>query len=254
MQQDFLEIHIRNSAMVSLSDLSDSMNALADEFRAFCDGHERDCRAELMVKEIRRGSIDMLLASSVAALVPIAENFNTIVEFGAHLKAVLSSLHSKSAERESIPMRTMENVRRFVAPTVKDAGGTAEITVNGSGNTVNVYNYGSAEARAISESAQYVEDTVRLPEMNIFKGEVMYFSQVRDARGNIGDRAVIERFARTPKKVIYVDQDFKRSVIESERNIFDYGFLVDVEVSTVAGKVAAYRVLKFHERFLLDEE
>ena len=95
-------------------------------------------------------------------------------------------------------------------------------------------------------------DTSRLPEKNIFVNEVLYFSQVRDSGGNVGDRAVIDRFARTPKKVFYVDPAFKSSVIESEGNIFNYGFLVDVEVSTVNGKVAAYKVLRFHERIELD--
>lgn len=251
--QEYLEIHIRNNSMVRLADLSESMNAMADEFREFCEENERNCGAELMVKEIRRGSIDILLVSSVAALVPLAENLNTIAEFGKHICQVFTSLFTKSPERDSISLRTLENVKKIVSPTAKDSGGRTEITVNGNGNTVKIYDFGNAEAMRITDSAQYVEDMERMPEKNIFVKELLYFSQVRDGRGNVGDRAVIDRFSKTPKKVVYVDPDFKKSVIESERNIFDYGFLVDVEVSTVAGKVAAYKVLKFHERFLLEE-
>ena len=252
MEQDYLDIHIFNNSMVSLSDLADSMNAMAAEFRDFCNAHERDCNAELKVKEIRKGSIELLLVSSIPLLVPIAENFNTIVEFGTHLKDVFTALALKTNSRESIPLSTLENVKRIVAPTAKDSGGRTEFSVHGNGNTVNVYNFGDADGRVISESAQYVIDTSRLPEKNIFVNEVLYFSQVRDSSGNVGDRAVIDRFARTPKKVIYVDPAFKSSVIESEGNIFNYGFLVDVEVSTVNGKVAAYKVLRFHERIELD--
>ncbi len=249
-----MEIRIRNESMVSLADLSESMNAMADEFREFCEKHERECEAQLMVKEIRNGSIDIFLVSSVAALVPLAESFNAIVEFGKHIGGVLSSLLKKTPERDSIPLRTLENVKKIVSPTVKDSGGRTEITINGNGNTVNVYAFGSSEARGISESAQYVEDMKRLPERDIFVKEVLYFSQVRDTKGSVGDRAVVESFSKTPKKVVYLDQAFKDSVIDSERNIFDYGFIVDVEVSRIAGKVVAYRVLKFHERFLLEEE
>ena len=59
MEQDYLDIHIFNNSMVSLSDLADSMNAMAAEFRDFCNSHERDCDAELKVKEIRKGSIEL---------------------------------------------------------------------------------------------------------------------------------------------------------------------------------------------------
>ncbi len=106
----------------------------------------------------------------------------------------------------------------------------------------------------VPASAQYVKDVVKLPEKNIFVDEVLYFSQIRDAKGNVGDRAVIERFSKSPKKVIYVDPDFKTAVINSKENVFDYGFIVDVEVSMITGKVAAYRVLKYHERFKVEDE
>lgn len=254
MEQDYLDIHIFNNSMVSLSDLADSMNAMAAEFRDFCNAHERDCNAELKVKEIRKGSIELLLVSSIPLLVPIAENFNTIVEFGMHLKDVFTALALKTNSRESIPLSTLENVKRIVAPTTKDAGGNTEITIKGNGNTVNVYNFGDADGRVISESAQYVIDTSRLPEKNIFVQEVLYFKQIRDSKDNVGDRAVIERFSGSPKKVIYIDPKFKTAVIGLKDNIFGYGFLVDVEVSTVCGKVAAYKVLKYHERFRIDEE
>lgn len=254
MEQDYLDIHIFNNSMVSLSDLADSMNAMAAEFRDFCNAHERDCDAELKVKEIRKGSIELLLVSSIPLLVPIAENFNTIVEFGTHLKDVFTALALKTNSRESIPLSTLENVKRIVAPTAKDSGGRTELSVHGNGNTVNVYNFGDADGRVISESAQYVIDTSRLPEKNVFVKQILYFKQIRDSKDNIGDRAVIEDFSKSPKKVVYVDPDFKKAVISSSENVFDYAFLVDAEVCWVAGKVVAYRVLKFHERFRIDED
>lgn len=254
MEPDYLDIHIHNESMISLSDLADSMNAMAAEFRDFCNAHERDCNAELKVKEIRKGSIELLLISSIPLLVPIAENFNTIVEFGSHLKDIFTALSLKTKDRESIPLSTLENVKKIVGPTAKDSGGRTEFTVHGNGNTVNIYNFDPAAGRNIAESAQYVEDVVRLPEKNIYVKQVLHFSQIRDSKGNVGDRAVIDEFAKTPKKVIYVDPDFKAAVINSKENIFDFAFIVDVEVCAVAGNVAAYRVLKFHERFKIDED
>lgn len=254
MEEEYLNIHISNNSMVSLSDLADSMNAMAEEFRDFCNSHECNCNAELKVKEIRKGSIELLLVSSIPMLVPIAENFNTIVEFGAHLHGVFTALATRSKEREDISLSTLEHVKRIVAPTAKDAGGNTEITIKGNGNTVNVYKFGDTDGKDIGESAQYVIDTARLPEKNIFVQEVLYFKQIRDSKDNVGDRAVIERFSGSPKKVIYIDPKFKTAVIGLKDNIFGYGFLVDVEVSTVCGKVAAYKVLKYHERFRIEED
>ena len=254
MEQEYLDIHIFNDGMINVSDLADSMNAMADEFREFCNNHECNCDAELKVMEIRKGSIEMLLISTVPALVPIAENFNTIIEFGKHLKNVMTALAVKSKDRDNIPISTLDNIRRFVAPTAKDSGGRTEISVKGNGNTFNIYSFDPAAGINIRESAQYVKDVVKLPEKNIFVDEVLYFSQIRDAKGNVGGRAVIERFSKSPKKVIYVDPDFKTAVINSKENVFDYGFIVDVEVSMITGKVAAYRVLKYHERFKVEDE
>ncbi len=47
MEQEYLDIHIFNDSMINVSDLADSMNAMADEFREFCNNHECDCDAEL---------------------------------------------------------------------------------------------------------------------------------------------------------------------------------------------------------------
>ncbi|WP_407440576.1 hypothetical protein [Fibrobacter sp.] len=254
METEYLDIHIYNDGMISLSDLADSMNAVAAEFKDFCNARERNCNAELKVKEIRKGSIELLLVSTIPVILPIAENFNTIMEFGTHIKNVFTALSAKSKDRESISLSTLENVKRIVAPTARDSGGRTEFSVCGNGNTVNIYNFDPAAGRNISESAQYVEDMVRLPEKNVFVQRVLHFSQIRDSKGNVGDRAVIEEFAKTPKKVIYVDPDFKSAVISSKENIFDYMFVVDVEVCSVNGSVAAYRVLKFHERFKIDED
>ena len=254
MEEEYLDIHISNNSMVSLADLADSMNAMASEFHDFCNSHECNCNAELKVKEIRKGSIELLLVSSVPMLVPIAENFNTIVQFGCYLRDVFTSLATRSSERESISLSTLENVKRIVASTAKDAGGSTEISVKGNNNTINVYRFGDADGKNISESAQYVIDTARLPEKNVFVKQILYFKQIRDSKDNIGDRAVIEDFSKSPKKVVYVDPDFKKAVISSSENVFDYAFLVDAEVCRVAGKVVAYRVLKFHERFKIDED
>ncbi|MBR2060125.1 MAG: hypothetical protein IKB97_06040 [Bacteroidaceae bacterium] len=71
MEEEYLDIHISNNSMVSLADLADSMNAMASEFHDFCNSHECNCNAELKVKEIRKGSIELLLVSSVPMLVPL---------------------------------------------------------------------------------------------------------------------------------------------------------------------------------------
>ena len=226
MEEEYLDIHICNNSMVSLSDLADSMNAMADEFRDFCNEHECNCNAELKVKEIRKGSIELLLVSSIPMLVPIAENFNTIVEFGTHLHGVFTALAARSKEREDIPLSTLEHVKRIVAPTAKDAGGCTEISIKGNNNTVNVYRFGDTDGKDIGESAQYVIDTARLPEKNIFVKQILYFRQIRDSKDNVGDRAVIEDFSKSPMKVVYVDPDFKRAVIGSSENVFDFAFVL----------------------------
>ena len=254
MESEYLDIHISNNSMVSLSDLADSMNAMASEFRDFCEQHECNCNAELKVKEIRKGSIELLLVSSVPVLVPIAENFNTIMEFGIHLRNVFTALATRSKDREAISLSTLEHVKQIVAPTAKDSGGNTEITVRGNNNTVNVYRFGDNDGKDIAESAQYVIDTSRLPEKDIYVKEILYFKQIRDSKDNVGDRAVIEDFSKSPKKVVYVDPDFKNAVIGASENVFDYAFLVDVEVSRIGGKVVAYRVLKYHERFRIEED
>ena len=250
MNQECLKIHIQNKNMVPVAEFAESLNAIAAEFQAFCDGKDRDCNAELMLKEVRKGSIEVLLTSSVAFLLPIAEGFNTIVEFGKHLKGVFHALSQKSpAEVGAFSNETLENVKNIIAPIAKDSGGNVNISVEGNGNSVIIGGFNSDSARQCIQKAQYMQDMTKLPECKVYEKEVLYFTQIRDAKGNVGDRAVIDKFSKNPTKVIYVDPEFKTQVRASEGNIFNYGFVVDVEVSTIGKKIAAYKVLRFHERF-----
>lgn len=260
MGEDVFEVHLKNSRMVRLADLADSMNALAEMYSSFCGRTDPGHGAELYVKEVRKGSVIIDLASTAGALMPIVENAGSIIQFAAFFKSVVDCL-SKPVSVESLPdgadAKTLRNVGRVLNPCVKDADGSVAFSVIGDNNKVSVYvDRTSAECSGISNRAVNVSERMMMPGRALLEKEILYLNQVRNdgKSGNPGDRGIVNSVSKSPKKLISLDDSFKKDVLDSRENFFDYGYIVDIEVERAGDRVVAYRILKYHEKFLIEDD
>ena len=61
------------------------------------------------------------------------------------------------------------------------------------------------------------------------------------------DKAVIEVISERPLPVVIDDEAIKRKMIAGKDNPFLVGFIVDVELITVQGRLRGYRIIKLDD-------
>jgi hypothetical protein len=113
---------------------------------------------------------------------------------------------------------------------------------------------GSTEANAIQNRARIQLEALKEPALDVRTKQLMYWHQVRNEDGPAtGEKAVIESISERPIKVVFDTRDLREEMLYGNENPLKEAFVVDVEVQTVRGKIAAYKVLQLHERLALDE-
>lgn len=66
-----------------------------------------------------------------------------------------------------------------------------------------------------------------------------------------GELVIIDSISDKPRPLVHASElakeRIKHEIAESKDNIFKKGFYVDVFVDTAAGKIAAYKLINFHQ-------
>jgi hypothetical protein len=75
----------------------------------------------------------------------------------------------------------------------------------------------------------------------------MYWWQTRNDTSQTGDRAIIESISTKPVKVILESEQIKANMLKLDENLFKHAFIIDVDVETIEGRVAFYKVIDVHE-------
>ena len=111
------------------------------------------------------------------------------------------------------------------------------------------FHYTSQEANAAQNSARrYLGPT--LPANQTLRDELLTLHQVRgDSKSRSGDRGIIESISKAPVKLLFSSEDIKKGILDSPENPFQRVFVVDVDVKTVDGKPALYKVLALKDSF-----
>lgn len=98
-----LVVTIKNNQPIELLELTRSLVALANNFNRYASTHGKsieDRGAKLYVKEIRSGSIEIELVELVSvAVLPFAENVNTILDFANYLFHAVNFYRSASGNK-----------------------------------------------------------------------------------------------------------------------------------------------------------
>lgn len=254
MKENTLEIHISNNRPIELVDLANSMTALENEFHNFCEKKDAGINAKLYVNEVRKGSVVIDLVSSIPALMPLVDNVNAVLEFGSHLNGICSFLSGKSSEKPAtMDVESLKNFRKIVRPVAKDSGARISVSVKESpGAVVNVVFEGNdRQMSSYSKKAEIEEEVFRNNKVELIEKAVFFLTQIRkgDGKNGVGDRGTINSVCDAPKKLIFIDDNVKKLIIDSPENAFSYGYIADVEVERNGDFIVAYRIKKFYERF-----
>lgn len=257
--ESLLRICIKNSQPVELLDLTRALTALSDEYRRHIDdlglSPVEEGQVKLFIKEIRSGSIEIdlldMIPYAAPALVALGDNFNTVVDFARNLRACLDWFLRKEGDRPQATQerQRMKNMYSILEPVAKDRGSQMVVApvINGKvGNlTINVL---SLDSNAAQNEITRETELLREPVKGFHEKVLLRWYQTRnDTSTATGDKAIIEALAERPVKTVFLGESGKARMLNMEENFFRRAFLVDVQVDTICGKPALYKITAVHD-------
>ncbi len=251
-----LTLTIQNTEPVDVVDFTGSMLALAHQFQdyanqAFDDSDSANLR--LFIREMRSGSV-------IADLIPIAQQADWILDHKDLLGAFVGNLSemaeyflkgSSSAKKQpNEPSRSeARQLSQIIEPIAKDVG--AQLSIQAKDNASVTFH---AHFHLNSRDANAIQNQVKrflgpdLPALEVRRDQLLTLEQVKNvASSKTGDRAIIEAIWPRAVKLQFLSEEAKHKVLTLEQNPLQKVFVVDVEVHSVGGKPALYRVIEVKE-------
>ncbi|MBS0647315.1 MAG: hypothetical protein JSR97_12115 [Verrucomicrobia bacterium] len=250
-----LVIEIKNKQPLELLDLTKSLVSLASQFNSYAskNGDSKENReAKLYVKEIRSGSIILeLIEMATIGVIPFLENVNTIVGFADYTKKAFNYFLGKSDNKPDLTPTDYKELSQIVNPVANDNGSQINMSTTINGNVELHVHLDSLEANAIQNRFEKELKSLKIPEMSDdTKTKVLltWFQARNDMKSNVGNKGTIEDLSAKPMNIVIDDDAIKDEMLHKE-NPFTTVFVVDVKLQHVNGKVVAYKVVKLHGSF-----
>lgn len=257
MAVPLLRLEFRNQRPVELLDLTTSFMALGEAFQDHAISHGFDPlekNVRLYIRELRTGSIIADLQSLMDQASLVLDHRELFASFLANLDDVIKFFLTLTESKGPPPSRVVaERTAQVLEPVAKDGGSQLFLNVAGDVH-FHHYEYNSAQANAYQNTVRKYFGP-RLPSSQMFQREPLTLVQVRDdLRGHAGDRGIMERFSAKPIRLLFMNEEAKRRILEQPDNPFRLVFLVDGEMSTAGGeKPAVYKIYYVHGSFDRDE-
>jgi hypothetical protein len=243
-----LQIEIRNEKPVELADFTVSMAAFAEAFKDFASAHTADPLPDnmrLYVKSMRNGSIVAEMVALTEQAQFLLEHVEVMAAFVANLQDIVNFFLGRPAPAAPDPTAKQARlVSSIVEPIAKDTGAQLNIAITGDVHIHTSISLNSLEANAVQNSAaRYVGP--RLPASQFMGDQLLTLEQVKNStKASSADRGIIEAISSRPVKLQFSSEETKRQVLDLHENPFQQIFQVNVEVRSVEGKPAVYRVLE----------
>lgn len=258
-----LEIKINNQRPVGLKDLSMSLLAFNHQFHKFVESEtkkETEIGTELIIKEVRSGSIIIELVSQAAPIIPLLWEGGSLLQWSKVVQDICNWLLGKLEKPpRDVTKQDLQEWNKFIEPVAKDHGSQMNINVSDGIAVINQITLNSTEANAIQNQISRLIDDMDTPEENVHKRKVMYWYQAKfDPDSDTGNRAIIDDLYKGSLKVIFENNAVKEAMLHPDPNFkkpwHELAYIVDVEVETVRGVPKVYKVLRYYPEYTFDPE
>lgn len=256
-----LQIHLEPDAPIEVSELTRALNALSHQYQVFVlkEGHAASAGgAKLLVSNVAPGSIDINLvpdmASLGAILGPMLDQLDLITRFAEQIRRLLDVFaprETPAPDGPEVSISQCEDAISIAAPIANHGGSQSVNIVNGP-LVQNVFQISQPEARHIKEHAAREKALLESPQSARRERVSMIWKRLdRDpaqTQGRSPDKGLIEEIDPKPKAVLFTDDltYLKDEMIADEENPYQKVYFVDVEISRIGGRIAAYRVYGYH--------
>lgn len=258
-----MEITISNENPVSLKDLSLSLLSFNHQFHKFVESEidrESEISSELLIKEVRKGSIVIELVSLAAPIVPLLWEGGTLQQWSGVVKGVCDWLLGKiESPPKELTKQDLLDWNKFVEPVAKDKSSQMNINVSNGGIVINSFTINSLDANAIQNEISRKVEKLDSPEDHVYRKKIMYWYQAKfDPSSETGNRAIIDDISKSSMKVIFENNAVKDAMLHPperfKKQWHELAYVVDVEVETVRGVPKMYKVLRYHQEYTFDPE
>jgi hypothetical protein len=265
MDNPVLRLHLEPDRPIEVVELVGALSSVASQYRSFAVSQglpQGDEGARLLIASVTPGSIDINFVpdaiTTAAVLAPMVQQLDVIHKFAEHIKWLLDGfLGSKRHGQSDVSVKDCDDAINIVRPTANN-GGSQHIQVIRGDVNLTVLQVGSVDARALLNAASLTKARLQAKGTDIHERVALVWKRIdRDAlrtSGTSPDKAVIEELDPKPKPVLFTDDmaPLKQEMVREEDNPMRMVYFVDVQVSTVEGRIVSYRVLGYHGKEPLD--
>jgi hypothetical protein len=257
-EQNLLKFYIKPLEPINADELALALFSLQRQYQIF--GNQLGLGrvdARLRVDSVSRGSIDIGLLTDIffagSVMLPLIEKAELVAKFADHIRSLIKVF--TGTERPlpgEISVRDCEDTINILRPVAEHGGSQVFITING-GVQNNFFETSADEARIGIASAASEKVAIQRTYAERHNGVSMIWNRLdRDRARTIGkrspDQGLITDIDAKPHAVLFTDEmsHIKSEMIADEANPYQTVYFVDVEVSRVLDRVAAYRVVGYH--------
>lgn len=256
-----LQIHLDNRVPMELIDLTKSLIALSSQFDAYTvstGNFSTDSDTKLYVKQVKSGSIIIeLVEFASASMLPIVANIDLVISFANHLKSIYDYLKTGLGEKPKLTVQECKELIEIVNPTAKDRKSSVSFNIinNGDNNITPVFLVDSLSANLVQNILKGEIENLnkKLDGNDIHTSELMTLYQVRGVDNKFGNKANIDSLNDKPLNVVFNSDEIKAAILNSDFNPLKTGYSVDVVIQTVNGQPTAYKIMKLHDAFELEQ-
>ena len=148
--ENLLQVTINNRTPVSLTDLTLSLLAISQQYESFIENSfpsDERPSTELLIKEVRSGSIILELIANAMPFIPLLWTGGSLLEWASNAKDIALWLQGKLADKpQDLSKSDLKQWNSIIEPIAKDNGSQLNLSVTGNGNTVNLLTVSSNEA------------------------------------------------------------------------------------------------------------
>lgn len=258
-----LEIKINNQTPVGLQDLSLSLLSFNHQFHKFVESEtnkEMDIGTELLIKEVRSGSIIVELVSQAVPIVPLLWEGGALSEWVSVVANTCKWLLGKTgAPPKELTKHDLQDFNKIIEPVAKDNGSQININVSDGGTVINHFSFNSNEGKAMQNQISRLAEDIDTPEDNVHLRRVMYWYQIKfDPESETGNRAIIDGLSKSKIKVTFENNAVKEAMLHAEPKFgkpwHELAYVVDVKVQTIRGVPKEYKVLEYYPEYTFDPD
>jgi hypothetical protein len=274
--QPFIQLRIEFKEPIEIGAFVGAFAGLSGNYERYMRENHPDLapEAELFIEQIESGSIivDLLPWATLVGLPAMygyMEQALLIEDFVRRWGDRLLTYVNPNGRAKDATKSELRDYVDSIAAIARDPDGKLELHAI-------AFEDGKREIRAIAKfntkQAQIAKTELERHQIELERPEVtpprqrvvMIFRQTNvntsDPGKRTGEKVVVGDVSERVLPVIYggdmVEQQIKHEIVEADENVYKRGFVVDVAIETKPGtrKPIAYRVLKLHTVFDLDED